>query len=71
MSLTALEQIADHATTSWKARENHNKDTPMRSYREGETAAYNVSHYIMTAELNRLRNLFQNNMLTMNDFTTS
>lgn len=76
--LTALELIADRCSTSVKAVEarraaaatrveaNH---TDMKSYREGEAAAYNDAYGVMKAELERLRGLWQNGSITYSDFT--
>ena len=41
----------------------------MKSYREGEAIAYSDAYGIMQAELERLRNLWQNGSLTYSDFT--
>ena len=40
----------------------------MASYRDGEAIAYNRAHRLMTEELRRLRNLWQNNALSFDDF---
>jgi len=77
MRLTALELIADRGTVANKARTRTLDDqeqrvpTNMVSYYEGEVAAYNDAYAVMKAELERLRNKFQNNSLTMEDFRTT
>lgn len=76
--LTALELLADHGATAAKTaadrrasaetREAANR-VCMKSYREGEAAAYNDAYFLMKRELERLRNLWQNGAITYSDFT--
>jgi hypothetical protein len=40
-----------------------------KRYRQGEAAAYNDAFKTMKAELERLRNLWQNGSITYSDFT--
>lgn len=73
---TALELLADRSSVSSKAADKRRStQTPaearnvcMRSYREGEAIAYTDAHKILKAELQRLRNLFQNGSLGLDDF---
>ena len=63
--LTALEKIEDNCAVAQKeAREN--KIGAM--FNEGKAMGYMRSHHIMKEELKRLRNLWQNNMLTYDSF---
>jgi hypothetical protein len=65
--LTALEKIEDNCAVAEKeARENKTATGAM--YNEGKAMGYMRSHYIMKEELKRLRNLWQNNMLTYDSF---
>ena len=74
--LTALEMLADCASTSATAAFRHRhaaterKQTDMGSYREGEAAAYTYAHQIMKDEIARLRNLYQNGALSLDAFKT-
>jgi molecular chaperone GrpE (heat shock protein) len=43
----------------------------MKSYKQGEAIGFNDAYKIMYAELQRLQNRFQNNVLTIDDFSTS
>lgn len=75
---TTLELIADRAfvaTNAANARraaktyaERTAHPTDMQAYREGESAAYNDAHKLVSAELKRLCNLFQNGALQISDF---
>lgn len=77
--LTALEKIADRCTVANNAATRYRstaKDEPKNvkaanaaGYAEGKVAAYNEAHAIMKAELQRLRNMWQNGMIiTASDF---
>lgn len=75
--LTALGMVADKckvagnaASNLRRACETHKEAAhlDMKSYREGEAAAYNDAYRTMKAELQRLRNLLQNGSLTQADF---
>lgn len=75
--LTALEVLGDRSFTSNNAankcrakaetiQQAHNVD--MKSYYEGEAAAYNDARVFMNKELRRLCKLFQNGALQIDDF---
>lgn len=75
--LTALEKLADNCKVALDSAYRHRADkkekigkapTDIMSYREGEAFAYNDAEKIMKAELERLRNLWQNGALSYSDF---
>lgn len=59
----AAHRIRDKATTLAEAKAHNHK-----SYQEGSAIAYTEAHKIMTAELRRLCNRFQNGYLSIDDF---
>ena len=74
---TTLDLIADLTSISTRAASEHRdvcasrfeaSHTDMKSYREGQAAAYNDAHKLMQRELERLRNLWQNGSLRADDF---
>jgi hypothetical protein len=77
MTCTSLELLADRSSIAVKAANKHRdacktwqeaSRSDMKSYREGEAAAYNDAHDLMHRELTRLRNLWQNGSLTYSSF---
>jgi hypothetical protein len=66
--LTVLEVLADKTTISVNSAKNYPAESQTRHYREGEAAAYNDSYRLMKAELERLRNLWQNGALNYDSF---
>lgn len=66
--LTALGRLAENCATSLKVASVRRDRGADDSYSNGEAVAYDNSHRIMKAELQRLRNLLQNGALTQADF---
>jgi hypothetical protein len=76
--MTTLDRITDRCSIAGRAAEKLRAErtdwkagstTDMLGYRMGEAAAYNDAHRLMKAELERLRNLWQNGSITYSDFT--
>lgn len=73
---TALEILADRCAIASKSANDRRASQTMqeqravcmRSYREGEAAAYNDARKLMETELRRLCNRMQNGCLTISDF---
>lgn len=77
VKLTTLELIADRQKVSAKAADRERAEAKtyqeanhvdMKSYRQGEVAAYLDAHNIIQRELERLRNEWQNGCLTYSSF---
>ncbi|MEI9428685.1 hypothetical protein [Mesorhizobium sp. Cs1299R1N3] len=75
--LTTLELIADRCKVAGDAAYKRRAEAKtyqeanhvdMKSYRQGEAAAYNDAHKAVKAELERLRNRWQNGALSYEDF---
>lgn len=66
--LTALEMLAYRsAAASRQAAEGRWSERAI-NYEQGKAFAYNEAHKLMTEELRRLCNLFQNGALSVSDF---
>jgi hypothetical protein len=69
----ALETLSNRSSDATKIAnrhrdEEHPRRFDMKSYREGEAIAYNDAYKIVKAELQRLRNEYQNGCLTIDSF---
>jgi hypothetical protein len=74
MTNPALETLSNRSADAGNAARERRAtaETPtakaLAAYREGEAIAYSDAHRIMTAELRRLCNRFQNGCLSVADF---
>ena len=71
--LTALEYLTECCSLSLEQKNRHHdaklvNSFDMESYYTGEAVGYTDSHAFMKRELQRLKNLFQNGALTVEDF---